>query len=93
MVKHQKVSKYYENDCSSNQSFSVCYWNLNSSISAHNYIKISLLRAYISTHKWDVICISETYLDSETSDNDDDLKNCRLQLDINYLKERMNFEI
>ena len=44
------------------------------SISAHNYIKVSLLRAYISTHKFDVICISETYLDSDTSDDDDNLK-------------------
>ena len=43
------------------------------SISAHNYIKVSLLRAYISTHKFDVICISETYLDSDTSDDDDNL--------------------
>ena len=57
----------------SNQSFSICHWNLNS-ISAHNYIKVSLLRAYISTHKFDVICISETYLDSDTSDDDDNLK-------------------
>ena len=29
---------------------------------------------YISTHKFDVICISETYLDSDTSDDDDNLK-------------------
>ena len=58
---------------SPNQSFSICHWNLNS-ISAHNYIKVSLLRAYISTHKFDVICISETYLDSDTSDDDDNLK-------------------
>ena len=58
---------------SSNQSFFICHWNL-SSISAHNYIKISLLRAHISTHKFDVICISETYLDSDTSDDDDNLK-------------------
>ena len=32
---------------SSYQSFSICHWNLNS-ISSHNYIKVSLLRAYIS---------------------------------------------
>ena len=32
---------------SSNQSFSICHWNLNS-ISAHNYIKLSFLRAYLS---------------------------------------------
>ena len=58
---------------SSNQSFSICHWNLNG-IFAHSYIKVSLLRAYISTHKFDVICISETYLDSDTSDDDDNLK-------------------
>ena len=56
---------------SSNQSFSIFHWNLNS-IPAHNYIKVSLLRTYTSTHKFDVICISETYLDSDTSDDDDD---------------------
>ena len=58
---------------SSNQSFSICHWNLNS-ISAHNYIKVSLLRAYISTPKFDVICIFETYLDSDTTDYDDNVK-------------------
>ena len=40
-----------------------CHWNLNR-ISAHNFIKLSLLRAYLYTHKFDVICISETYVDS-----------------------------
>ena len=32
------------------------------------------LRVYISTYKFDVICISETYLDSDTSDDDKNLK-------------------
>ena len=58
---------------SSNQIFSICHWNLNS-ISAHKYIKLSLLRAYFSTHKFDVICISETYLDSDTSHKDVNLE-------------------
>ena len=44
---------------SSNQIFSICHWNLDN-ISAHSYIKLSLLRAYLFTHKFDVICISET---------------------------------
>ena len=57
----------------SNQIFSICHWNLNS-ISAHNYIKVLLSRAYISTHKFDAICISETYLDSDASDDDGNLK-------------------
>ena len=55
------------------QSFSICHWNLNS-ISAHNYIKISLLKTYIATHKLDVICLSETYLDSSIPNNDGNLE-------------------
>ena len=46
----------------SNQSFSICHWNLNS-ITAYNYLKVSLLRAY----NFDVVCISETYLESITA--------------------------
>ena len=34
------------------QSFFICHWNFNS-ISAHNFIKISLLKPYIATHKLD----------------------------------------
>ena len=58
---------------SSNQIFFICHWNLNS-ISAYNYIKISLLRVYLSTHKFDVICMPETYLDYDTSHEDDNLE-------------------
>ena len=54
------------------QSF-FCHWNLNS-ISAHNFIKISLLKTYIVTHKLDVICLSETYLDSSISNDDKNLE-------------------
>ena len=56
----------------SNQSFSICHWNLNSII-AQNYLKVSLLRAYISLHNFDVVCISETYLDSTTALDDENL--------------------
>ena len=41
----------------SSQGNSICHWNLNS-MSAHNYSKISLLTAYMSTHDFDVICLS-----------------------------------
>ena len=58
---------------SSNQIFSIFYWNLNG-ISVHNYIRLSLLRAYLSTHRFDVICLSETYLDSDTSHEDANLE-------------------
>ena len=57
----------------SNQPFFICHWNLNS-ITAHNYPKISLPRAYISLHNFDVVCISETYLDSTTAPDDKNLE-------------------
>ena len=50
---------------SSGQSFSVCHWNLNS-IAAHNFSNISLLRAYNAIHNYDIICLSETYLNHDT---------------------------
>ena len=43
-------------------TFSVCYWNLNS-ISLHNYSKVSLLKAYLTVHKFEIVCLLETYLD------------------------------
>ena len=49
------------------QTLSICHWNL-SSICAHNFAKLSLLRAYVSVHKFDIICLSETYLDSSIDD-------------------------
>ena len=55
------------------QSFSICHWNLNS-ISAHNYTKISLLTVYVLVHNFDIICLSETYLNSETSTDDKNLE-------------------
>ena len=57
----------------STQSFLICHWNLNS-MSAHNYSKISWLTAYISIHDFDIICLSETYLTSNTDINDGNLK-------------------
>ena len=55
------------------QSFSICHWNLNS-ISAHNFTKLSLLQAYNSVHNYDIICLSETYLNSSVSCDDDNLE-------------------
>ena len=55
------------------QSFSIYHWNVNS-VSAHNFRKVSLLRDYISIHKFDVICISETVVNSDTAFDDDNLK-------------------
>ena len=56
----------------STSNISICHWNLNS-ISAHNYIKFFLLKSYIAIHKFDIICLSETYLDSSLTSDDDNL--------------------
>ena len=57
----------------SGQRFSICHWNLNS-ILAHNFTKISLLTAYVLVHNFDIICLSETYLNSEISTDDKNLE-------------------
>ena len=40
----------------------------------HNVLKLSFLRAYIIVHKFDVICLSETYLDSSILHEDNNLQ-------------------
>ena len=57
----------------SHQKLSIYHWNLNS-IAAHNFIKVSLLTAHNFIHKYDMICLSETYLDSSTVLGDDCLE-------------------
>ena len=54
-------------------TFSVCHWNL-TSISAHNYSKVSLSKAYVTVHKFDIVCLSETYIDSNTAPDEDNLE-------------------
>ena len=52
---------------SKENNLSICHLNLNS-ITAHNFLKLSQLKAYISTYKH-FICLSETFLDSSTPSN------------------------
>ena len=44
-------------------NFSLCHWNVNI-IAAHDFSKLFLLEAYNAHHMYDIICLSETYLDS-----------------------------
>ena len=53
---------------SKGNTVSVFHWNLNS-ITAHNFSKLTQLKVYISTYKYDFICLSEAFLDSSTPDN------------------------
>ena len=59
------------NKTSSSCKFSVCHWNLNS-LAAHNFEKVGLLEAFNKINKFDIICVSESYLDSTfLSDSED----------------------
>ena len=40
----------------------------------HNFLKVALLRSYITVHSFDVICLSEAYLDSFISHDDNNLQ-------------------
>ena len=54
-------------------SLSICHRNVNS-FSAHSFSKVPLPSAYSSIHKFDVICIPETFLNSDTVFDGDNLK-------------------
>ena len=54
------------------QSFSIFHWNLNS-ILVYNFIKLSLLKPYITIPKFDAVCLSETYLNTSISNDDQSL--------------------
>ena len=44
---------------SSNIKF--CHWNLNGS-AAHDFIKVPLVEAFITSNNFDLVCLSETFL-------------------------------
>ena len=46
-----------------------CHWNLNG-LGAHDFLKVSLIEAFITTHNFDIICLSDTFLDSTVSQHD-----------------------
>ena len=49
---------------------SFCHRNLNG-LAAHNFTKVSLLQALSVIHDYDIICLSETFLDSSISNDDE----------------------
>ena len=51
-------------------SFSFCHWNLNS-IAGRHFVKMSLLQVYNTIHKFEIICLLETYLDNSYHSDDD----------------------
>ena len=54
-------------------SLTFCHWNLNGA-AAHEFIKLSLLEGYITERNFDMICLSETSLNSSFDSEGDRLK-------------------
>ena len=46
-----------------------CHWNLNG-LAAHDFIKVTLVEAFITSNNFDLICLSETFLDSTIRSDD-----------------------
>ena len=49
---------------------SFCHWNLNG-LAAHNSNEVSLLQAISVSKKYDLICLSETFLDPSIDSSDE----------------------
>ena len=54
-------------------SLTFCHWNLNG-LTAHDSAKISLSQAYITQHNYDIICLTETFLNSSILSDDSKIK-------------------
>ena len=57
----------------SSQNLTIYHWNLNS-IAAYTFLKINLLKAYLTIHKTGIVCLSETYFDSSFLVNDENFR-------------------
>ena len=55
------------------QKFSIGHWNLNS-LAAHNFTKVAFLKAYLSVQRFDIFCISEIYLNSPITEDNNNLQ-------------------
>ena len=71
LIQHGDIES---NPCHSktHRPLTCCHWNVNS-LTAHKMPKNSLIEAYNTSHKYNFICISETYLDSTVAADDKDL--------------------
>ena len=54
-------------------SLTFCHWNLNG-LAAHDSTKISLLQAYITQHNYDIIRLTESFLNSSILSDDNRIK-------------------
>ena len=52
-----------------NDNLFVCHWNVNS-ITSYNFQKTAVLNSFVAMHKFDIICMSKTFLNNTYEDND-----------------------
>ena len=52
---------------------SVCHWNLNGLL-ANNFVKNTLLEAFLETYKYDIVILSETFITSKIKTDQNGLK-------------------
>ena len=71
-----------------NDNLSVYHWNVNSTPS-HNFQKIAVLESFVAMNKFDIICISETFLNITYEDNDLNLNGYSLLRADNPSNEKM----
>ena len=50
-----------------------CHFNLNR-LTAHGFIKVPLMEAFITTSNFDIIYLSETFVDSTTPNGDENIQ-------------------
>ena len=55
------IKKNLEPKTKPNDNLSVCHWNVNS-IPSHDFQNIAVLESFVAMHKFDITCISETFL-------------------------------
>ena len=53
-----------------NNRFISCHCNLNDSC-GHSFAKVQLVKAYLALRKFNIVCLSKTYLNSSFSFDDD----------------------
>ena len=68
----------HPNPCPVANQFNFCHWNLNG-LMAHDKLKITLTEAYNAVYHYEVIAISETFLNSKINDSDKYQMYARLQ--------------
>ena len=49
-----------------------CHWNLNE-LAVHNFVKVPSIKAFITAHSIDIVCLSEVVLDSTIPHSDENI--------------------